>query len=228
MIPDGAGRRPPRGGRRRRDPGTLLALAGFGMAAAKADVVRRQLHETFSLSGHERWVGTRRRRRGARPRAASRNGGPLPDTPPVTVASRSSLTGSVFPGDVDLTSSGPSYGDLSSKPRRPLHVDRSTPRRGGPLVRDLAPGGGARRPAGLPRCPGPLRPRWPTAGTRRCCSRCGSHGRWPTSSPTGWCTGRTVGLPFVEAVERRTTLLHLERLARHGSVVPADGGYVAA
>ncbi len=38
-----------------RDPETLLA--GFGMAAADADVVRRQLHETFGSTGHER-VGT--------------------------------------------------------------------------------------------------------------------------------------------------------------------------
>jgi hypothetical protein len=36
-----------------------------------------------------------------------------------------------------------------------------------------------------------------------------------------------VRLPFVEAVERRTALLHLERLARHSLVVPADDGYVA-
>jgi hypothetical protein len=36
-----------------------------------------------------------------------------------------------------------------------------------------------------------------------------------------------VRLPFVEAVERRTALLHLERLARHSLVVRADDGYVA-
>ena len=36
-----------------------------------------------------------------------------------------------------------------------------------------------------------------------------------------------VQLPFVEAVERRTALLHLERLGRHGLVVPTDGGYLA-
>ena len=36
-----------------------------------------------------------------------------------------------------------------------------------------------------------------------------------------------VRLPFVEAVERRTALLHLERLERHGLVVPTDGGYLA-
>ena len=38
-----------------RDPETLLAA--FGMAAADADVVRRQLPRTFGLTGHER-VGT--------------------------------------------------------------------------------------------------------------------------------------------------------------------------
>jgi glyoxylase-like metal-dependent hydrolase (beta-lactamase superfamily II) len=36
-----------------------------------------------------------------------------------------------------------------------------------------------------------------------------------------------VRLPFVEAVERRTALLHLERLERHGLVVPTDVGYLA-
>jgi glyoxylase-like metal-dependent hydrolase (beta-lactamase superfamily II) len=36
-----------------------------------------------------------------------------------------------------------------------------------------------------------------------------------------------VELPFVEAVERRTASLHLERLERHGLVVPTDGGYLA-
>ena len=36
-----------------------------------------------------------------------------------------------------------------------------------------------------------------------------------------------VQLPFVEAVERRTALLHLERLERRGLVVPTDGGYLA-
>ncbi len=36
-----------------------------------------------------------------------------------------------------------------------------------------------------------------------------------------------VRLPLVEAVERRTALLHLERLGRHGLVAHADGGYVA-
>ncbi|ADB75515.1 MBL fold metallo-hydrolase [Geodermatophilus obscurus] len=36
-----------------------------------------------------------------------------------------------------------------------------------------------------------------------------------------------VRLPFVEAVERRTASLHLERLERHGLVVPTDGGYLA-
>ena len=39
-----------------------------------------------------------------------------------------------------------------------------------------------------------------------------------------------VRLPFVEAVEaveRRTALLHLQRLARHGRGVPAGDGYAA-
>ena len=36
-----------------------------------------------------------------------------------------------------------------------------------------------------------------------------------------------VRLPFVEAVERRTALLHLERLERHGLVVSTDDGYLA-
>ncbi len=36
-----------------------------------------------------------------------------------------------------------------------------------------------------------------------------------------------VQLPFAEAVERRTAVLRLDRLVRHGLVVPADGGYLA-
>jgi hypothetical protein len=36
-----------------------------------------------------------------------------------------------------------------------------------------------------------------------------------------------VQLPFVEAVERRTALLHLERLERLGLVRPVAGGYLA-
>ena len=36
-----------------------------------------------------------------------------------------------------------------------------------------------------------------------------------------------VQLPFADAVERRTALVHLERLARRGLVVPTEGGYVA-
>ncbi|HZH19789.1 MAG TPA: hypothetical protein VEZ18_06300 [Geodermatophilus sp.] len=36
-----------------------------------------------------------------------------------------------------------------------------------------------------------------------------------------------VRLPFVEVVQRRTAPLHLERLGRHGLVVPTDGGYLA-
>jgi hypothetical protein len=36
-----------------------------------------------------------------------------------------------------------------------------------------------------------------------------------------------VQLPFTEAVERRTALVHLERLGRHGLVVSTGGGYVA-
>ena len=36
-----------------------------------------------------------------------------------------------------------------------------------------------------------------------------------------------VRLPFADAVERRTALLHLERLGRHGLVVHTDGGYLA-
>ena len=36
-----------------------------------------------------------------------------------------------------------------------------------------------------------------------------------------------VQLPFAAAVERRTALLHLERLGRHGLIVHTDGGYLA-
>ncbi len=36
-----------------------------------------------------------------------------------------------------------------------------------------------------------------------------------------------VRVPFADAVERRTALLHLDRLGRQGLVVRTDGGYLA-
>ena len=142
------------------------------------------------------------------------------------MASRSSPTGSVFLGDIDLTSFGPHYGDLSSSlddlftsigrlrdvearwygtsyqvgvlddPQAFLGALDRFARGGRPQGRDTAAAAAAATDAGLRR-----------------------HYRLVYRP--------LVGLPFVEAVERRTALLHLERLARRGLVVPADGGYVA-
>ena len=36
-----------------------------------------------------------------------------------------------------------------------------------------------------------------------------------------------VQLPFAQVVERRTAVLRLDRLVRHGLVIPADGGCLA-
>ncbi|MGY1712777.1 MBL fold metallo-hydrolase [Geodermatophilus sp. SYSU D00758] len=130
-------------------------LAGFGMAPAEADVLRRQLHETFGVTGHER-VGT-------------------VDDGAVLDLGRRSVTVVHLPGHRrPLRPAGrtrrlpvrrghrpdvlrPLPRRPLQQPRRPAHLDRTAPRRGGPLVRDLAPGRGPRRPAVLPRRPGPLR-----------------------------------------------------------------------
>jgi glyoxylase-like metal-dependent hydrolase (beta-lactamase superfamily II) len=206
-----------------RDAETLLA--GFGMTDADADVFRRQLRDTFHVSGHGR-VDT-------------------VDDGAVLDLGRRSVTvvhlpghtaghcgllvepdGFLFLGDVDLTSFGPYYGDLSSslddfvtsiERLRDIdarwygtshHVGVLDDRQAFLHALDRFTAVIDRRDETLLRLL--RRPRTlEDVVTHRLVYR--PH----------------VQLPFVEAVERRTALLHLERLERRGLVVPTDGGYLA-
>jgi glyoxylase-like metal-dependent hydrolase (beta-lactamase superfamily II) len=206
-----------------RDPEALLA--GSGMAAAEADVVRRQLHESFGLTGHER-VGTVED--GAVLDLGQRS---------VTVVHLPGHTaghcgllvepdGFLFIGDIDLTSFGPYYGDLSSS------LDDLLTSIG--RLRDVAA-----RWYGTSHQVGVLDDRQTfLAALDRFAAVVDRRDetllqllRQPRTLADVVAHRLVyrphVRLPVVEAVERRTALLHLERLARHGLVVPADGGYVA-
>ena len=203
-----------------RDPETLLAA--FGMAAADADILRPQLPKTFGLTGHER-VGT-------------------VDDGAVLDLGRRSVTvvhlpghtaghcgllvepdGFLFVGDIDLTSFGPYYGDLSSS------LDDLLTSMG--RLRDVEA-----RWYGTSHQVGVLDDRQAfLAALDRFAAvvdRRDETLRQPRTLADVVAQRLVyrphVRLPFVEAVERRTALLHLERLTRHGLVVPADGGYVAA
>jgi glyoxylase-like metal-dependent hydrolase (beta-lactamase superfamily II) len=206
-----------------RHPETLLP--GLGMADAEAAVFRQQLRETFQLSGHGR-VDT-------------------VDDGAVLELGRRSVTvvhlpghtaghcgllvepdGFLFLGDIDLTSFGPYYGDLSSSlDDFVMSIDRlrnmdarwyGTSHHAGVLDDRQAFLGALNRFAavidrrddtllGLLRQPRTLE----DVVAHRLVYR--PH----------------VRLPFAEAVERRTALLHLERLERHGLIVHTGGGYLA-
>ena len=206
-----------------RDPETLLS--GFGMADAEADVFRHQLRETFHVSGHGR-VDT-------------------VDDGAVLDLGRRSVTvvhlpghtaghcgllvepdGFLFLGDIDLTSFGPYYGDLSSSLddfvtsiERLRNMDArwyGTSHHVGVLDdRRTFLDALDRFAAVIDRRDETLlqllrRPRTlEDVVAHRLVYR--PH----------------VRLPFAEAVERRTALLHLQRLERRGLVVRTDGGYLA-
>ena len=147
----------------------------------------------------------------------------LPGTPPVTVASWSSPTGSAFLGDIDLTSFGPYYGDLSSS------LDDLLTSIG--RLRDVEA-----RWYGTAHRVGALDDRQAfLAALDRFAAVVDRRDETLLQQPRTLADVVAhrlvyrphVRLPFVEAVERRTALLHLERLARHSLVVPADDGYVA-
>lgn len=206
-----------------RDPEALLA--GFGMAEADAGVFRRQLRETFHVSGHGR-VDT-------------------VDDGAVLDLGRRSVTvvhlpghtaghcgllvepdGFLFLGDIDLTSFGPYYGDLSSSLDdfvtsigRLRNVDArwyGTSHQAGVVE--------GREPflAALDRYTAVIHRRDETLLELL---------RQPRSLEDVVAHRLVyrphVQLPFTEAVERRTASLHLARLVRNGLVVATDGGYVA-
>jgi glyoxylase-like metal-dependent hydrolase (beta-lactamase superfamily II) len=207
-----------------RDPETLLS--GFGMADAEADVVRQQLRETFHVSGHGR-VDT-------------------VDDGAVLDLGRRSVTvvhlpghtaghcgllvepdGFLFLGDIDLTSFGPYYGDLSSSlDDFVTSIER---------LRDMdARWYGTSHHAGVlddRRAFLEALDRFAAVIDRRDETLLQLLRRPRTLEDVvahRLVYRPHVQLPFAEAVERRTALLHLERLGRHGLIVHTDGGYLAA
>lgn len=206
-----------------RDPQALVSA--FGMADADAAVFRHQVRETFHVRGH----------------------GPVDtvDDGAVLDLGRRSVTvvhlpghtaghcgllvepdGFLFLGDVDLTSFGPYYGDLSSSPDAfvasierlrgmdarwygtSYHVGVLDDRQAFLDALDRFAAVIDRRDETLLqllRQPRTLK----DVVAHRLVYR--PH----------------VQLPFTEAIERRTALLHLERLERHGRVVATGDGYLA-
>jgi glyoxylase-like metal-dependent hydrolase (beta-lactamase superfamily II) len=206
-----------------RDPETLLS--GFGMADAEADVFRDQLRETFRVSGHGR-VDT-------------------VDDGAVLDLGRRSVTvvhlpghtaghcgllvepdGFLFLGDIDLTSFGPYYGDLSSS----LDAFVTSIER----LRDMDA-----RWYGTFHHTGVLDDRqafltalnrFAAVIDRRDDTLLGLLRQRHTLDDVvahRLVYRPHVRLPFVEAVERRTAVLHLERLVRQGLVVRVEGSYLA-
>ena len=206
-----------------RDPETLLA--GFGMADAEADVFRRELRETFHVRGHAE--------------VATVEDGTVLDLGrcSVTVVHLPGHTaghcgflvepdGFLFLGDVDLTSFGPYYGDLSSSLddfvasiERLRTMDArwyGTSHQAGVIE--------GREPflAALDRYTAVIQRRDETLLQLL---------RQPRSLEDVVAHRLVyrphVQLPFAEVVERRTASLHLARLVRDGLVQATDGGYVA-
>lgn len=206
-----------------RDPETLLS--GFGMAAAEADLFRHRLRETFHLSGHG-WVDT------------------VHDGTVIDLGGRSMTVlhlpghtaghcgllvepdGFLFLGDIDLTSFGPYYGDLSSSlDDFVTSIER---------LRDIdARWYGTSHHAGVfddRRAFLSALHRFAAVIDRRddTLLRLLQQPRTLEDVVVHRLVYRPhVRSPLVEAVERRTALLHLERLERRGLVVPTDAGYLA-
>jgi glyoxylase-like metal-dependent hydrolase (beta-lactamase superfamily II) len=202
-----------------------ILLAGFGLGPAEAAVVRGQLRDTFHLTGHQH-VGTF-------------EDGDVLDLGgrTVTVVHLPGHTaghcgflvepdGFLFLADIDLTSFGPYYGDLSSS----LEDVEATLRR----LRDVEA-----RWYGTAHHVGVLEGRRAflaaldrfAAVIRRRDERLLDLVRQPRTLEDVVAHRLVyrphVRSPLVEAVERRTAVLHLERLERLGLVVPTDAGYLA-
>jgi glyoxylase-like metal-dependent hydrolase (beta-lactamase superfamily II) len=205
-----------------RDPETLLD--GFGMADTDAAVFRRQLHETFHVRGHGRVdtvddgtvleLGLRSVTIVHLPGHTAGHCGLLvePD-------------GFLFLGDIDLTSFGPYYGDLSSSlDDFVTSIER---------LRDMdARWYGTSHHAGVlddRQAFLSALDRFAAVIDRRDETLLGLLRQPRTLEDVAHrlVYRPHVRLPFAEAVERRTAVLHLERLVRHGVVVPVDSGYLA-
>ncbi len=202
-----------------------VLLAGFGMGPHEAGVFRVQLRDTFHLSGRQD-VGT------------------FEDGDVVDLGGRTLTVlhlpghtaghcgflvepdGFLFLGDIDLTSFGPYYGDLSSS-----LDDFVTSIEG---LRDMDA-----RWYGTSHHVGVLDDRQAfldalnrfAAVIDRRDETLLQLLRQPRTLEDVVAHRLVyrphVRSPLVEAVERRTAVLHLERLGRHGLVVPADGSYLA-
>jgi glyoxylase-like metal-dependent hydrolase (beta-lactamase superfamily II) len=206
-----------------RDPDALVA--GFGMDAAEAAVFRAQLHDTFHVTGHAD--------------VRSFEDGDVIDLGRRTItvlhlpghtAGHCGLLvepdGFLFTADIDLTSFGPYYGDLSSSLE---DFEASLTR-----LRDVdARWYGTSHHAGvlegrrafrerLDRFAGVIRRREETL------LRLLARPRTLEDIVAHRLVYRPhVQLPFVRAVERRTALLHLDRLERNGLVSSTAGRYLA-
>jgi glyoxylase-like metal-dependent hydrolase (beta-lactamase superfamily II) len=202
-----------------------VLLAGFGMAGAEADVFRRQLRETFHLSGHGS-VHT------VDDGAVLDLGGrsvTVVHLPGHTAGHCGLLVepdGFLFLGDIDLTSFGPYYGDLSSS------LDDFLTSIG--RLRDMdARWYGTAHHAGVlddrQAFLGALN-RFAAVIDRRDDALLNLL-RQPRTLQDVLAHRLVyrphVRSPLVEAVERRTALLHLDRLERVGLVVPTGNGYLA-
>jgi|1186.fasta_scaffold271038_1 glyoxylase-like metal-dependent hydrolase (beta-lactamase superfamily II) len=206
-----------------RDPEILLA--GFGLADAQAGQFRRQLRETFHVSGHRR--------------VDSVDDGAVLDLGrrSVTVVHLPGHTaghcgfvvepdGFLFLGDIDLTSFGPYYGDLSSD------LDDFV----GSIQRlrdvDVRWYGTSHHMGVLDDRQAFLRAldRFAAVIDRRddTLLQLLRQPRTLEDVVAHRLVYRPhVQLPFVEAVERRTATQHLERLGRLGLVTSTDDGYLA-
>jgi glyoxylase-like metal-dependent hydrolase (beta-lactamase superfamily II) len=206
-----------------RDPETLLS--GFGLAGAQADAFRRQLHETFHLGGHGRVDSVE----DGAVLDLGRRSVTIVHLPGHTAGHCGLLVepdAFLFLGDIDLTSFGPYYGDRSSS----LDDFVTSIRR----LRDMdARWYGTSHQAGVlddRRAFLQALDRFAAVIDRRDEVLLGLLRQPRTLADVvahRLVYRPHVQLPFAEAVERRTAVLHLERLGRRGLVVAADGGYVA-
>jgi glyoxylase-like metal-dependent hydrolase (beta-lactamase superfamily II) len=206
-----------------RSPEALVA--GFGMRTDDAEVFRKQLRDTFHLCAHEQVEA-------------------LEDGDVVDLGGRTLTVlhlpghtaghcgflvepdGFLFIGDIDLTAFGPYYGDLSSSLEdfeasigRLREVDArwfGTSHQAG-----VVEGRDAFLTA-LDRFTAVIRRRDETL------LQLLRQPRTLADVVAHRLVYRPhVQLPFADAVERRTALVHLERLGRRGLVVPTESGYVA-
>jgi glyoxylase-like metal-dependent hydrolase (beta-lactamase superfamily II) len=206
-----------------RDPETLLS--GFGLAGAQAAVFRQQLRETFHMAGH----GPVDSVEGGAVLDLGRRSVTVVHLPGHTAGHCGLLVepdGFLFLGDIDLTSFGPYYGDRSSS----LDDFVTSIQR----LRDMdARWYGTSHQAGVlddRRAFLQALDRFAAVIDRRDETLLQLLVRPRTLEEVvahRLVYRPHVQLPFAEAVERRTALLHLQRLERRGLVVRTDGGYLA-